>query len=102
MGQRKPLPEDIIPQCSQKIKCIFAVWQLRPRFTCLDFQKRKCSQINRLDAYNLTTHSDVFIIILSLRNAELAAKLLNRRRIADEKYKPPRRTMTTRFPIEDK
>lgn len=33
--------------------------------------------------------------------AKLAAELLNRRRLADEEHKLPRRTMTTWFPMRD-
>ena len=38
--------------------------------------------------------------MISHRYAKLAAELLNRRRLADEKHKLPRRTMTTWFPKE--
>ena len=39
--------------------------------------------------------------MLSHRYAKLAAELLNRRQLADEKHKLPWRTMTTWFPKEE-
>ena len=61
-----------------------------------------------MDASNKDTLGYEIIVVaegdtmLSHRYARLAAELLNRRRLADEEHKLPRRTMTTWFPMRDK